>query len=104
MMYLVSTSAAFLPDEGRGYPGVWPRRPAILKGAMTLSSSHNLCFSHSWVGGVAKPFGDEPRLVIRLGMNPLQQRLRAILILRIVRNDVREVGVHGELAGRAFGQ
>ena len=35
---------------------IWPSRPATLKGAMTLSSSHNLCFSQAWVGGVAKPF------------------------------------------------
>src|ERR1043165_689167 len=57
MMYLVSTSAAFLP-EGPGEPGAWPIFPAILNGVMTGSSPHILWFSQVAVGGVAKPFCD----------------------------------------------
>ena len=55
MMYFESASAAFESDRP-AYPGARASRPAILYGVMTGSSSHSLCFSHSAVGGVAKPF------------------------------------------------
>src|ERR1700754_5076418 len=55
MMYLESTSAAFAFD-GPAKPGVRASFPATLKGSMTGSSPHTLCFSHSGVAGVAKPF------------------------------------------------
>ena len=54
-MYLVNTSAAFLPD-GPAYPANRPVRAADLYGSMIGSSFHSLCFSQSVVGPTEKPF------------------------------------------------
>ena len=55
MTYLFHASAAFLPGAPPKPMGR-PPRAAVLNGSITGSTFHIVCFSHSRVGAIAKPF------------------------------------------------